>query len=137
MKALKSKSKKKCRFCRRIFIPDPRVGGRQIACKSKHCRKRSKRVSQKSWCRANPDYFHGRYVELRLWREKNPGYQKRWRRGRSEIQDERLVKRPIKSIRLMLPTCILNTEIQDEITLKHKYNRNVTAVFVHEIQDEI
>jgi len=94
-------------------------------------------MSQKRWCRANPDYFHDRYEELRLWREINPGYQKRWRRSRSEIQDEISNKKAIESTRLMLPICILNTEIQDEIRLKHKYNRDVTAVFVHEIQEEI
>ena len=130
-------SKKKCKCCRRVFTPDPRVGDRQVCCQHEDCKKQSKRMAQGRWCRANPDYFHGRYEELRLWRERNPGYQKRWRRGRAEIQDEIASKKSVNSLRLMLPVCILKDEIQDKIRLKYKPNQEVTAVFVHEIQDEI
>ena len=130
-------SKKKCRCCRRVFTPDPRVGNRQVCCQSEDCKSQSKRISQKRWCRANPDYFHGRYEEVRLWRERNPGYQKKWRRGGAEIQDEIVKKKSAESTRLMLPVCILKAEIQDEIRLKYKNHQNVTATFVHEIQDEI
>ena len=130
-------SKKKCRCCRRVFTPDPRVGDRQVCCQSEDCKKESKRISQKRWCRANPDYFHGRYEEIRLWREKNPGYQKQWRRVRSEIQDEIARKKSVEPTRLMLPVCILKAEIQDEIRLKYKNHQAVTALFVHEIQDQI
>ena len=130
-------SKRKCRSCRRVFTPDPRVGDRQVCCQGEDCKRECKRISQKRWCRANPDYFHGRYGELRLWRERNPGYQKRWRRGQAEIQDEIANKKPVESARLMLPVCILKAEIQDEIRLKYKCHQEVTALFVHEIQDEI
>lgn len=130
-------SKRKCRSCRRVFTPDPRVGDRQVCCQTKDCKKQCKRISQKRWCRVNPDYFLGRYEELRLWRERNPGYQKRWRRGRAEIQDEIASKKSVNSPRLMLPVCILKAEIQDEIRLKYKSHQEVTAVFVHEIQDQI
>jgi len=130
-------TKGKCRCCRRVFTPDSRVGARQVCCQTEGCKKQFKRISQKRWCRANPDYFHGRYAELRLWRERNPGYQKRWRRGRSEIQDEIANKKSVESIRLMLPLCILKAEIQDEIRLKYKRHQEVTALFVHDIQDEI
>ena len=70
-------------------------------------------MSQKRWCQANPDYFHNRYGELKLWRERNPGYQKKKKRRRKR------------------------REIQDEIHLKHKYNKGVTSLFVHEIKDKI
>jgi len=130
-------SKRKCRYCRRVFTPDPRVGDRQVCCQSQDCKKERKGISQKRWCRRNPDYFHGRYGELRLWRERNPGYQKSWRRKRSEIQDEIAQKMRVESTRLMLPVCILKDEIQDEIRLKYKNHQAVTALFVHEIQDEI
>lgn len=128
---------KKCLCCRRVFTPDPRVGDRQVCCQAEDCKRKCKRISQKRWCWANPDYFHGRYGELRLWRERNPGYQKGWRRKRAEIQDEIANKKPTESTRLMLPVCILKAEIQDEIRLKYKRHQEVTALFVHEIQDEI
>lgn len=130
-------SKSKCRSCRRVFTPDPRVGDRQVCCQTEDCKRECKRISQKRWCRTNPDYFHGRYEELRLWRERNPGYQKKWRRGRAEIQDEMTNKKPMESTRLMLPVCILKAEIQDEIRLKYKRHQEVTALFVNEIQDQI
>jgi len=130
-------SKKKCKSCRRVFTPDPRVGDRQVCCQLEDCKKHCKRVSQKRWCRANRDYFQGRYEETRLWRERNPGYQKRWRRGRSEIQDEMAQEKSVESMRLMLPVCILKDEIQDEIRLKYKNHQDVRALFVREIQDEI
>ncbi len=137
MKSLKQKSKKTCRYCRKVFTPDPRVGDRQVSCKSTECRKKRKQMAQKRWCQANPDYFHDRSLETKLWRERNPGYQKKRRRKMREIQDKMGGKSPVKTIRLMVPTCILKNEIQDEIHLKHRYNRGVTSVFVHEIQDEI
>jgi hypothetical protein len=137
MKNLDGKIKKKCKYCRRIFIPDPRVGERQISCFRSVCKTKRKAIAQKKWTKSNPDYFHGRYLETRIWRESNPNYQKVWRNNKLEIQDKREVKKPLKSIRLMLPTCILKNEIQDEIILKHEYNQDVISVFVHEIQDEI
>jgi len=62
---------------------------------------------------------------------------KRWLRRQAEIQDKIQEKSPVKTIRLMVPLCILKNEIQDEIVLKHKYNQGIRAVFVHEIQDTI
>lgn len=94
-------------------------------------------MSQKRWSQANPDYFHNRYGELKLWRERNPGYQKGRRRKQREMQDKIDRKNPVKSIRLMVPTCILKNEMQDEIHLKLKCNQGVNSIFVHEIKDEI
>ena len=137
MKNSKTSFKKKCKFCRRVFPPSPRIGDKQVSCNSPACRKQRKRLAQRRWHRANPTYFHERYKDLRLWREKNPGYQKKWRREQSEIQDKIDGKDSIKTIRLMVPTCILKNEIKDEIILKHKYSQGVRAVFVHEIKDKI
>jgi hypothetical protein len=137
MKKLEGKIKRKCKFCRRVFTPDPRVGDRQISCQNTVCKRKRKKTAQKKWTKNNPDYFHGRYTELRYWRENNPAYQKEWRNKKNEIQDKIEPKKPLKSIRLILPTCILKNEIQDEILLKHECIQGVTSVFVHEIQDEI
>ncbi len=136
MKDFREKNKK-CRYCRKVFAPDPRVGDRQVSCKATECRKKRKQMAQRKWRQANPDYFQGRYLETKMWRERNPGYQNGRRRKMREIQDKMGGKNPVKTIRLMVPTCILKNEIKDEIHLKHLYNRGVTSVFVHEIQDEI
>jgi hypothetical protein len=86
MKNLDVKSKKKCR---RVFNPDPRVGDRQISCHETVCKSRRKIIAQRKWSKSNPDYFYGRYLETRIWKEKNPNYQKKWRNKRFEIQDKR------------------------------------------------
>lgn len=61
---------KKCLFCGRFFIPDPRVGDRQKACSREQCQKERKKLAQFRWCRRNPKYFADRYEYVRNWREK-------------------------------------------------------------------
>jgi hypothetical protein len=82
--------KKKCRHCRRLFVPDPRNYDRQNYCRKPECRKASKTVSQKKWLRKpeNKNYFKGAdHVErVRNWRKNHPGY---WKRSKSKtaLQD--------------------------------------------------
>jgi len=108
---------KNCAYCGKFFRADQRVGGRQKSCFRVECKKRRKNVSQQRWLQANPDYYRGRYEELKCWRAKNPGYQRNWRARRREIQDKYLPKSSIKTIRLELPVKLLQDEIQDEICL--------------------
>lgn len=53
--------KRPCSICRRWFDPDPRVGGRQKACKAPACQKERRRRGQAGWRGRNPDY-------MRAWR---------------------------------------------------------------------
>lgn len=62
---------KKCQFCGRFFIPDPRIGDKQKACSRERCQKERKRLAQLKWCRKNPKYFTGRYEYVRDWRKNN------------------------------------------------------------------
>ena len=83
---MKRIEKKKCRHCRRLFVPDTRNRDRQKYCSSPPCRKASKAASQKKWLSKpeNKDHFRGpEHVErVREWRKKNPGY---WKRPKSKI----------------------------------------------------
>lgn len=78
-------------------MPDPRVGQRQKAC-SLVCQKLRKRENNRSFRVRNPEYWLGRYEEVKDWRQKHPDYQRQWRRARkrgrsvAEIQAERLSK---------------------------------------------
>ncbi len=68
------------------------------------------------WVEANPGYFKGRYEYVKEWREKNPDYQRRWRaRKRGEIQDEITSRKPVVTLRLVVPDRWFKGEIQDEI----------------------
>jgi hypothetical protein len=53
--------KKKCRHCKRLFIPDARNRDRQKYCYRSECRKESKRASQRRWLKKpeNRDHFSG------------------------------------------------------------------------------
>jgi hypothetical protein len=77
-------SKRKCKYCRTFFDPDPRSATRQRYCAQPACRQASKAASQRRWHQQphNRDYFRGpTHVErVRQWRKDHPGY---WRRQRS------------------------------------------------------
>lgn len=128
-----SRRRRKCLFCRREFIPDPRAGSRQKSCSREDCRQKRKQRAQKQWTQSNPDYFHGRYESTRAWREKNPDYQQKWRAQvkaksfeiQDEIQDKKMVKSLANSITLVLPKGLFEGEIQDEIRLKSQINSTI------------
>lgn len=56
---------KRCEFCGKIFIPHRCVGQRQRACNDEKCKQERKENSQTQWCENNPNYFKGRYPELK------------------------------------------------------------------------
>ena len=107
------KVSKRCEYCGRFFRSHPFVGDRQKACSRPYCKKKRKQSSQQQWVGKNTNYFHGRYPEVKRWREEHPGYQKLWRKRRREIQDSGVEKTPMKSLRLVVPESLFNHEIQD------------------------
>jgi hypothetical protein len=111
---------KRCIYCGRFFKPDRRVVKRQKSCKDKGCRSKLKKESQRRWLEANPGYFRGRYPNTKQWRESNPGYQRAWRAKRRKIQDEIPPKKPLITLRLVIPEKWLKGEIQDEIRLERQ-----------------
>ncbi len=83
--------KKRCKNCRRLFIPDYRNRNRQNYCKRAECRKASKTASQKKWVNkpGNRNYFRGPLHVQRVqeWRKKNPGYWKQSSKKAVALQD--------------------------------------------------
>jgi hypothetical protein len=76
-------AKKKCLYCGKEFVPDPRVGQRQQACSS-HCQRLRKKENNKAFRKNNSDYWQGRYEYVKEWRQKHPDYQRQWRRKKRE-----------------------------------------------------
>lgn len=64
---------KRCVYCRRWFVPDPRTP-HQKTCERKRCRLKRKRDAQERWVASNPGYFEGRYSNTKRWLAKRPGY---------------------------------------------------------------
>lgn len=115
-------TKKRCHYCDRLFIPDPRVGDRQKAC-SKECQRFRKRENNRAFSRRNPEYWHGRYWYVKEWRQRNPDYQRLWRQKKKaekgytssgEIQAQ-IFRKALDRIEKNL---ILLRQIQAEIILK-------------------
>lgn len=90
--------KKKCRNCRRLFIPDYRNHNRQKYCKRDKCRKASKTASQKKWLNKpeNKNHFRGPENVQRVqdWRKQNPGYWKILTKNKIALQDSLTVQDP-------------------------------------------
>jgi hypothetical protein len=97
---MKKIKKKKCRNCRRLFIPDYRNRKKQKYCKRDPCTKASKAASQKKWLSKpeNKDYFRDsdNVKRVQEWRRKHPGY---WKRAKPSIglQDS-LTPQPVENI---------------------------------------
>ena len=108
---------KRCAYCGRYYKPDPRARQVQRSCQNPTCRAKRKRGSQRKWVEANPDYFKGRYSEVKAWREKHPDYQRLWRKKAREIQDKIPPEKPVRTMVLVIPDDMLQNEIQDEIRL--------------------
>jgi hypothetical protein len=106
---------KRCAYCGRYIVPDPRAGNRQKACRDEPCRKKRTQQAQQGWSRKNPGYFRGRY-----------GYVKEWRRSRKTIQDECRCRRPDVEYVLRIPAS-MSGRIQDEILLQRLDRRTFAA----------
>jgi hypothetical protein len=108
---------KRCAYCGRYYKPDPRARKIQKSCQDAKCRAKRKKEGQKRWVEANPDYFKGRYSEVKEWRKKHPDYQRLWRKRTREIQDKIPPAEPVRTMVLVIPEKMLKNEIQDEIRL--------------------
>lgn len=107
-----------CEICHGKFDPDHRVGDRQRVCGKLSCQQERKRRAQHAWLKKNPNYFKGRYPELK---EKILNRQKK-------LKTEKAKKLSVTPA----PSAI----IQDELTI---HNNNVLTMFMKivTIQDEI
>lgn len=83
--------RRKCKCCRRLFVPDPRNLRHQCYCSRPLCRAASKAASHARWLAQpkNCDYFHGpvHLARCRAWRASNPGYWRKSPRSRTALKD--------------------------------------------------
>src|SRR5215831_8129030 len=83
--------RRKCKYCHKLFRPDPRNRHHQRYCAAPNCRAASKSASQARWLAApeNQDYFRGpvNVARVKEWRSRHPGYWRRRRCTRVALQD--------------------------------------------------
>jgi hypothetical protein len=115
---------KRCLFCGRFFVPDPRVGERQKACPREPCKKKRKAVAQRAWCENNPGYFQGRYPYVKQWRQQKKSSP--MGSGQGVIQDKIPLSKPCLRLILLIPAD-KDGMIQDEILLRRQSRRTFVA----------
>lgn len=62
---MKSNIIKNCVICQAPFQPDRRVEKRRTVCDSIECQRQKTEQTQQQWLEKNPDYFKGRYPQLK------------------------------------------------------------------------
>lgn len=92
--------KKRCRYCRDWFIPDPHAP-HQETCSKPACRKKRKEAAQKNWVKKNPNYFNNDYVRVKQWLKAHLGYLAKYRAAHPEYvakdnQNRRLRRQRLK-----------------------------------------
>jgi hypothetical protein len=135
--------RRRCRYCRRLFRPDPHVKERQRSCAAPNCRRQRKAEAQKVWQqkKENSGYFRGRYSYLEEWlaRPGNENYLKKYRQ-RKRLESSVPRPRPIakfRSSRTTPPDSRLHrqlTDIQDEL---QALSRSVSGIQARLPRDDI
>ena len=125
--------RKRCRYCKRLFIMDPRVGERQKSCGDSFCQKAHKVENNTCWRRRNPDYFRKDYPRVKQWLDQHPGYLKQYRQSHPEY-----VKKNREAQRVRDRRKKLYLDIQAEIKRQTPEITNQIWHLPHlDIQDEI
>jgi hypothetical protein len=76
--------RKKCPYCHRLFVPNPRLKERQKTCGRQECRRKQKRLSNKEWRSLHPGYFRGIYLQQKEVYGTRAEYKKQYRRKNPE-----------------------------------------------------
>ena len=72
--------RRRCPYCKRLFVPDPRVGDRQRTCGREPCRKQHKRQYDERWRRKHPEYFRGSYAQQKQLYGTRADYKRQYRK---------------------------------------------------------
>ena len=74
-------STKRCLYCRKSYVPDPRTAEDQKACRRRPCRRERQRRALQAWAAHNRDYDETRRDKIRRWAKDYPNYWKRYRQN--------------------------------------------------------
>lgn len=71
--------RKRCKWCKGLFEPDPRAKGRQRYCSKPGCQTKRQRQNEQAWRIKNPDCLDYQRVQSRLWHKARPEYSRKRR----------------------------------------------------------
>jgi len=84
----------RCACCRRIRPRNPRVKNQRY-CGDKRCQQARKTKWQREKLQADPDYRTNKKESQQIWKQKNPGYWKQYRRNHPDYRRRnRRMQRP-------------------------------------------
>ena len=132
--------RRKCRHCRKLFVPDHRNRSRQKYCGAPECRKKSKAASQKKWLNKpeNQDYFRGPdHVErVQQWRKQNPGYGKSTSTKQSNALQDSLISQQAENNKDICQ--ITDNALQDSLITQPSVLIGLISNFIGSVlQDDI
>ena len=71
---------RRCAQCSCLFVPDPRVGVRQVTCGASDCQRARHSERCRAWHAAHADIADSHYEDVIVpFRARQPDYQRRWR----------------------------------------------------------
>lgn len=74
---------RRCWKCKRRFIPNPRLGDRQVTCGRPDCQRQRHADRCRQWHERNREVSIEHYAEVvKPFRHRQPSYQRRWRLAR-------------------------------------------------------
>ena len=123
--------RRRCPFCHRLFIPNPRVKDRQNTCGRQDCRRDQKRQLDERWRSQNQDYFRGMYPQQKQVYGTRAEYRKRYRkehpdyvqRNAAFVKKCKARRREIESERVSSTSCDLRLTVWSQ-----KSNVSITQV---------
>jgi hypothetical protein len=109
MAGAKGMSKKKinCRYCKKLFRPSP-YHPRQEVCFSEECQCRRKREYHRNKLKEDPEYRQICADSRKVWREKNPDYQRQYRAGHQAGNEQNRQKQRVRNLRRKLSVIVKN-----------------------------
>ena len=105
---------KRCRYCKELFSPDPRIGSRQYACSKKSCQRNRNQIKEANRLKRHPDYFKGQYPQKKAWWESHPDYLKGYRKQHPEYVARDNEKRKIRHQRSKKRRADIHTAISTQ-----------------------
>lgn len=140
-KGKRASGKRKCRYCRELFVADPRNRRHQKACAKPECRAARKKEAQARWLARpeNRDYFRGtQHAErVRGWRKCHPDYGRKPKeaKGPRALQDD-LDSQPVD--KEQVKSSFEPSALQDVLSTQHPLVVGlISNLFDHALQDDI
>jgi len=110
---------RRCAHCSRLFIVEPRLGGRHRFCADPACKDACHQLARKKWLKENggKSYFRGAHTveRVREWRRCHPGY---WKRRRSSTHRWPIDFVLSRELALVVKEVALQESIDTNFTLK-------------------